>query len=1043
MAESIGYPSLKAGLDYLTRYILQREEKGEKTLVFCEDRLTLLAERAVCRARGGTFLSSVTTFARFLKADGRLLSKQGSVMVVGRIMSERAEELKCFSPRCGARYGAAVVYEMLSQLFASKITPEMLRSETAGDDLLADKLADLALIGEAYTEFLLRGGYIDENRYLSLLPDALRAASSLRETNVVFFGFSSFTAQARDGIRAAVECARSVLGLFPAGEGEIFTNEAERVFLSVGEEYGSFPSRRLTVSEKSAADVLRENLFRPEAFAEEPKAVCGGKIVVCEEADEEAELRFVCAAVQKYVREGGRYRDIAVLFPDEKKYAPVLPAVFGEYSVPYYADVRRSLSEHPFASFLFSLLRCVSDGFQSDSVQAVLAGFYFGDGGEYRNYLSKFSNYRGGVRKEIKSEDSLMEYFVGYDRSAVRAARDRLVAARERFLSFAALFPRKATGREYIAAVRRLYDLCGAKKKTESLVEVCPDASEREYLAKMDKALPDVLSEAEDLLGETPMTVGDLLPLLQNGLTACEVALLPLTCDAVFVGDVSASAIEGVPLVFALGMTDEVPLCGNDTALLSERDIGKLNALNVRIEPSVAQVNLRTRESVALNVCSFTEKLYLLRPVRTKEKREESDVIRYARAVFSDITRGEDLFVYQCAAPMPALRELLRLKSEFDAGTGGRETLERYSSLYFALKEGGTSETVTKALAPKETPVFVSEGERLFFSSGKVSPTLLEKYNTCPYANFLEKGLRLKPREETVVLAADTGTFVHEILRITAEEMRRGEEAIGSAEACAAFAAAEAEKLIRTAKYASLSDTKAGEYAAKRLIGECGEIAAAMYEQVALSRFHVAETECECSLPRENLFGKIDRVDEWGDYARIIDYKTGLIDTDVDSYYAGVKLQLQLYMSAVCEKSGLRPGGVYYFPASVRYTGEGENLFALEGFMSNDPELVKGSDVSLGEKDKSSPLFAFSFGKTSKNCIDKEDYEPFIRYSLAVARRSGAELKKGFIAPTPYGNACLYCEYKGTCAAMGERVERERVSIKTGEIAQIVRKEEK
>ena len=40
------------------------EKTGGKNLIFCEDRLTLIAERALVAATGGTFSSSVTTFAR-------------------------------------------------------------------------------------------------------------------------------------------------------------------------------------------------------------------------------------------------------------------------------------------------------------------------------------------------------------------------------------------------------------------------------------------------------------------------------------------------------------------------------------------------------------------------------------------------------------------------------------------------------------------------------------------------------------------------------------------------------------------------------------------------------------------------------------------------------------------------------------------------------------------------------------------------------------------------------------------------------------------
>ena len=75
MIQITGYPSLDAGLEYLQKYVAAAEEAGERTVIFCEDRLTLLAEQTVCGALGGTFLTSVTTFARFLRYSGRTLSK--------------------------------------------------------------------------------------------------------------------------------------------------------------------------------------------------------------------------------------------------------------------------------------------------------------------------------------------------------------------------------------------------------------------------------------------------------------------------------------------------------------------------------------------------------------------------------------------------------------------------------------------------------------------------------------------------------------------------------------------------------------------------------------------------------------------------------------------------------------------------------------------------------------------------------------------------------------------------------------------------------
>ena len=63
-----------------------------KNFVFCEEKLSLMAERAIVNAFGGTFNTEVYSFGNFLRAKktvSGLLSKEGSSMVVKKILSEK------------------------------------------------------------------------------------------------------------------------------------------------------------------------------------------------------------------------------------------------------------------------------------------------------------------------------------------------------------------------------------------------------------------------------------------------------------------------------------------------------------------------------------------------------------------------------------------------------------------------------------------------------------------------------------------------------------------------------------------------------------------------------------------------------------------------------------------------------------------------------------------------------------------------------------------------------------------------------------------
>ena len=92
MIYSFNCTALPSALEELKKIISRNETNGVKTVIFCEDRLTLAAERTVCAAVGGTFSTSVYTLARFLATEkgkpDNVLSGQGSAMAVRKIIEE-------------------------------------------------------------------------------------------------------------------------------------------------------------------------------------------------------------------------------------------------------------------------------------------------------------------------------------------------------------------------------------------------------------------------------------------------------------------------------------------------------------------------------------------------------------------------------------------------------------------------------------------------------------------------------------------------------------------------------------------------------------------------------------------------------------------------------------------------------------------------------------------------------------------------------------------------------------------------------------------
>lgn len=1026
--------TLSECMEVMSEYAEAFEKQGGKNLVFCEDRLTLIAERALIARMGGTFRSSVSTFARFLKAEGQTISKQGSVMAVGEVMTrlQREKKLQCFQSVAGIGNNARCIYETLAQMSASEVTPETLRESLAllPDDMLKRKISDLAAIYEGYTEFLRSNGFVDESKYLALLPKRIREEGALKGYNVFFLGYTSFTAQARETIRAALETADNVVGIFCGGDEEIYTNRACSVFEKACGEFGKTRVLDRGTPLSGDAERLRRGLFDPVKKGEaEPT----DNIRIFEAADKNAESEYVATKIRREMaeREGMRYRDFAVLVPDVAGYALPLKKTFTEYGIPFLIDEKRSLKRHPLSAFLLGCFRVVREKYSPSSVQALTQNVFFGESDEYRNYLLKFANYRHGAKREIKKGENVEKLF---RISALEDGRARLLAATEGIKA-------EASGRAYCFAVREILKKFKAEEKLKELSSGLEDVAQKGYLSQISRALDGVLCEAELLTGEKKMKAAEFEAVLQDGLDATEISLIPLKSDAVFIGDITDSRIEKVRVLFAMGMTDAVPRASSDTAIVSDKEIERLAAVKAQLEPTVAEVNRRNRESACLNLCTYLDRLYLSYPLGGDgNEPTTSDVFRYVDRLFTEKAGGKLLrrkkyepqdFAYKCSAVAPAIRQLLIEKSEYESKR--EDSRKEYSSLFTALDKLGVQEKDDYLQEGKSIET-IESSEALFFHDGRISPTSLEEYFSCPFKHFAERGLKLKEREETAVLAVDSGNFVHELLQrtvpkaeefATEEDMRKYAYEVGS-------------ELMKRSVYSSQQDTGSGAYFSEKLLNEGVDVAAAAYRQITNSDYSVEKTEYGVS--SDFFKGNVDRVDGTKRYVRVIDYKTGHIDDSATAYYTGRKLQMQLYMS---ELKGERiPAGVFYFPAAVDYSEEDEGRFRMKGFLNGDEDALRAGDKHISETVKSEYFpAALKNSVMARRVMDGDTFRDFLDYAVLVARQGAQEIKEGYIAPTPYDDGCKYCKYGGMCGFNKDVAKpRKEKAIQPKTIAELARK---
>ncbi|MCD7729609.1 MAG: hypothetical protein LUI60_06845, partial [Clostridia bacterium] len=661
-------PTLFDELAELKNLIAANEQSGKNTVIFCEDRLTLVAERTICAAVGGTFNTSVYTFARFLSnergAEG-VLSSQGSAMAIRAIIENSRQELRLFR-RLSASAAAQSLYDTIAVLYSSGVDIAGLKSMDAGSPLLTDKLHDISLIYSEYTKFLKDSGRTDRNMYLRLLPDIIRSSRKTKGAQIILLGFQAFTGTTLQCVKACMQAGADTYGLFTGGAQDIYANEAAAQFAGCAKEYG-VATRQLNSTLCPEAEHIRLNLFEPRSFS--AKGIPTGNVHIFEGADEAQELEFIAANIKKHVIDGGvRYAKISVMLPSPDYARGTLERVFSQYRIPYYIDERRSLENHPLTTFLCDYIECVAGGCAPEDVCAVAGSFLFGftqkERDIFRNYIARCAFYRGGVKRE-PSRGACET--LGFD-------YDTVVSAREKFLKGLEFLPKTAPISNWTKGIADLMEFFCCKKTLEDLSESCKDeypARSQFYLRAYD-AVSSVINEAREVVPAEKYTAREYKKLIKSGFAAAEISIIPPKADAVFVGDISSTVNTGSEVVFACGLTDAVPPAGADTALLTDREITSLEKLNLQISPKIAQVNRRSRETVALNLCAFRQQLYITYPaIYGGQEQAKSEIVAYIARLFTGVS-GKPLTAvtlkqiqasgrgvpYYCSEEAPALKWL-------------------------------------------------------------------------------------------------------------------------------------------------------------------------------------------------------------------------------------------------------------------------------------------------------------------------------------------------------------------------------------------------
>jgi len=807
------------------------------------------------------------------------------LIVEGAVRDARLEALAS-SARQPGFVKAAVRF--VAELERSMVEPARLTRalrDWAGDGPRRRYADEVAAIYSGYRAGLDAAGLDDSELGAWRALDALRADRLAWAGEPLYiYGFDDFTELELAALETlAARVGAQVTVSLPYEPGR----EAFRALATVRRRLGELAGQVVELEPRAdhydprsrdALHALERRLFE----APEGGARSGGAVRVHRAGGERAEIELCGAEVLRLLREGTPAGDVAVVLRDPPRYASMVEQVFGSYGIPYSLDHSVPLAHTGLGHGLLALLRCAALDGSADDLLAYLR----------TPGLVREAHLTDGLEAEVRRRGAatarearaIWEALPGrwpleqLERLAATPDPAALVAELDRQLE--RLFARPWLRRAPVFAGAELDDPRAFAAAHAALAELHAVARGGASGRLDPERVHEILAAVPVRVGEEP----------QPG--------------RVQVASPEAVRARRFTAVFVCGLQeDELPRRAAPEPFLSDadrRDVARASGLVLPLREDQLE-----RERYLFYVCASRAERELV--LSTRYCDEEGN------------PQASSFFLEDVREALPDLCE--------------HELVRSLSDVTWALEAAPTAQEWERALARRGPRRASGEPGALELDSAldevrardSVSAGALERFAGCPVKWLVEDVLRpeqLEPDPEQMV----RGSYAHSVLERTFSALR---ERTGSRRVTAGNLP-EAERILLEALTElqgefRLSPNQTRVRAAVRRL-EFDLLRYLRHEAGRDGRFEPEHLELrfgfsDCEHPAVELEGgvrvrgMIDRVDTWGEWALVRDYKSGRVTGHKEADWEREnRFQAALYMLVVERVLGLRAAGGVYVP---------------------------------------------------------------------------------------------------------------------------------
>ena len=932
------------------------------------------------------------------------LDEMGKMMILRLILGKKKKQLRYYQREAESLSFVEECKSQISECMQYKVSPEDLRkcAEKSKRSITKSKFLDLAYIYEEFLLYLSKTGRITEEGLADQGISALWKDHTLKDSILIFDGFTGFTPIQLLCIEVLMERAGELYfslefsgkNISELGSGKkreslfYLTEEAIKELYSRGEKLGVeiLPPLSLNEIDSRTGEKRVEGALLPrfeqipalqtlvEGFLQEGKAypsVPHG-ISVIEAANISKEVEEACSHIRYLVEERGyRYQDIGVVLPDVELYRDAFFQQGRKFAIPLFLEEDIKLFDSPFSKVLRSALEVMEKGLLYDSFFRYLRAFPY-RGMEEEDRIDALEN--EARAKGLKGKAAFTSLF--QEESLLEAeALFRLIEENEGSHSL----------KERIESLESFTEKLMERFKLEEEATFLKDEGMDSLSQSLERSVNQIqllLSKMKEGLGEIPVNKKEFSAFFDMALSLEKLRQIPATNDQVLVGDLTRSRFHNPKAFLFLGLNAGlIPLPPKKKSLFTEEEKSFLRQEHCTLSPLAWEESYIQEFYLYHAFLSPKEELYLSYPLRIPKGRGGiSPILQEALRLFPKLKiRKLEREIQEMQSFSQAKdslsKELPKLCKKEVLFRSEEEVLPYFQLESFQLLHGlWQKEEYKKDLEKlleaifwenRHLPLSKELSKGLYGEKIKGSVSRLDGLNRCAFSHFLRYGLHLQERKEAEIQAFDLGKLYHKLVesffKKVKEEKAKGEALSEHLQEYLNHAIAESEK---DPEFAPFLEGGRNQYFLHKFKENAKTILWALERQLSGGDFQVEALERDFNYESDTLSfrGRVDRVDSYLDeeknyYLKVLDYKSGNTDFSLDLLKAGLQIQLPLYLSILLEEEKkrhpeykLHPAGLFYFTMdnpSLSFKGQSEEALFQEKLKASRPKGLINGDKDI------------------------------------------------------------------------------------------------